>query len=109
MLRLARKSKLENLHFNYSNFYITVDYAQNLPLPHFGNKQPGDTYYYSLLGMHVFSLVDHWALKDYLYTFIYYKSEGKKGWNNVASMLYYYIIHYSTNSCLVSITVCIII
>ena len=93
-VRIARKSKIDNLHFNHSNFYITINYTQNLALLYSDDKHPSDIYYYSPLRLHVFSLVDHSAPNDYLYTFIYYEGEDKKGRNNVASMLYQYIIHY---------------
>ena len=34
-----------------------ADYAQNLDMPHFSLEQPGDTYYFSPLGIYVFGIV----------------------------------------------------
>ena len=35
------------------------DYCQNMGLPHFGNEQPGETYYYSPLGIYIFGIVNY--------------------------------------------------
>ena len=42
----------------------------------------------------MFGLVNYYAPKDYLCAFVYHEGEGKKGGNNVASMLYHYIIKH---------------
>jgi hypothetical protein len=53
-------------------------YDQNLRIPHFGKEQAGDTYYYSPLTINLFGLMDCYAYREFT---------GKKGSNNVASML----------------------
>ena len=63
------------------------DYSQNIDVPHFGSKYPGDTYYYSLLGVYIFGLCSKHISKENLYVYYYYKGDAKKGGNNVASML----------------------
>ena len=63
------------------------DFAQNLAIPHFGGEQPGETYYYSLLNINVFGIVDYATEK--LFTGVYTEGDGKKGGNNVVSMLYH--------------------
>ena len=86
-VRICKQNKQENLHFNCSNFVITFDFAQNLQLPYFGEEQPGDTYYFSPLSLNVFGIVDHSPETDHLYGFLYHEGEGKKGANNVASLI----------------------
>jgi len=36
----------------------TIDYSQNLDLPHLGDEQPGDCYYYSPINLYCFGIVD---------------------------------------------------
>lgn len=66
---------------------LVVDYCQNMELPFFGASQPGDTYYLSPLG--IFCLgVSNVGIEDHtLNAYIYHEGEGKKGGNNVASLL----------------------
>ena len=56
-----------------------------MDLPHFGSEQPGETYYYSLLKINCFGVTD--LSTDVLGSFIYDEGEGKKGGNNVCSLL----------------------
>lgn len=86
-VRIAKLSKEQNLHFNHSNYTITFNFAQNLELPHFGEKQPGDIYYFSPLTLNVFGIIDYSLQKDQCYCFTYHEGEGKKGSNNVASLV----------------------
>ena len=62
------------------------DYCQNMDIPHFGQEQPGETYYYSPLNINCFGCCDF--AKSKLDAFLYDEGEGKKGGNNVCSMLY---------------------
>jgi hypothetical protein len=41
-----------------SEYIIVCDYAKNLPLPHYGGKQPGVIYYVSTLAVNLFGIVD---------------------------------------------------
>ena len=65
---------------------FVCDYAQNLYVPNFGDEQPGETYYYSPLNAYVFGMVD--CSSNTLHAHLYMEGEGKKGGNNVASMIW---------------------
>ena len=64
---------------------FVCDYAQNMDLLHFGGEQPGDVYYFSPLNINVFGCCDYST--EHMQTFIYNKGEGKRGGNNVVSLL----------------------
>jgi len=70
-----------------------MDYMQNLGVPYFGSEQPGPTYYYSLLNVNVFGVVDMIAQK--LHVFCYDEGYGGKGGNDVASMVMEYLKVYN--------------
>ena len=53
----------------------------------FGASQPGDTYYFSLLKINVFGIFDCSILGGSLGDHVYNEGQGKKGGNNVASLL----------------------
>ena len=65
---------------------LVADYMQNLDMPHFGGEQPGDTYYFSPLTINGFGVVDYCV--EVLDAYIYTEAEGKKGGNNVVSLLH---------------------
>eukprot|EP00835_Amoeboradix_gromovi_P005598 NODE_542_length_6882_cov_0.127967.p1 type:complete len:332 gc:universal NODE_542_length_6882_cov_0.127967:2098-1103(-) len=67
--------------------HLSFDYAQNLWLPHLPN-QPASFYFMSLLNVCIFGLLDE--KKNIKMNYIYDESQGKKGSNNVVSM----IVHY---------------
>ena len=67
-------------------YTFIADYSQNLDLPHFGGEQPGETFYYSPLNIFQFGVVDP-TDNDKLYAFVYDEGDGKKGGNNVASLI----------------------
>ena len=62
------------------------DYCQNFGLPHFGNEQPGETYYYSPLGVYVFGIVNY--ADEKMNAYVYHEGEGAKGGNNVCSLVW---------------------
>ena len=68
-------------------YVFVADYSQNIELPFFGNSQPGDTYYFSHLKVNVFGVVDCCIPGGSLGAHVYHKGNGKKGGNNVASLL----------------------
>ena len=50
---------LTQFPFLYSSSYcMGVDYAQNMDIPHFGEEQPADIYYFSPLTVNVFGCTD---------------------------------------------------
>jgi len=65
----------------------TIDYAQNVMMPHFGSEQPGETYYYSPVNCFVLGIVDCGKVPMTLNAHVYFEDEGSKGGNNVASLL----------------------
>jgi hypothetical protein len=66
---------------------LVADYSQNLGLPHFGEEQPGDTYYFSPLSVYIFGIVDVSFSPDVLHAYGYTEDQGAKGGNNVASLI----------------------
>jgi hypothetical protein len=54
-------------------------------LPHHGNEQPGETYYYSPLSIFVFGITNY--ANEMLNAYVYDEGEAKKGGNNVCSLL----------------------
>ena len=56
-----------------------------MALPHFGSEQLGETYYFSPLSIYCFGVVD--LTTNTLYAHLYDVGKGKKGGNNVASLL----------------------
>jgi hypothetical protein len=65
-----------------------ADYAQNMYLPNFKSEQPGETYYYSPLNVYCFGIVDCSQEPSKLYAYNYTEDIGKKGGNNVSSLLW---------------------
>ena len=68
-------------------YCFIADYSQNMELPYFGASQPGDTYYFSALKINVFGIVDCSLFGGKLSAHVYHEGVGKKGGNNVASLL----------------------
>jgi hypothetical protein len=73
-------------HENRRYCFIT-DYSQNMELPYFGASQPGDTYHFSALKINVFGIVDCSLFGGKLSAHVYHEGVGKKGGNNIASLL----------------------
>ena len=69
-------------------FTLVADYAQNMYLPNFASSQPGATYYYSPLNAYCFGVVDGNTRPSKLYGHVYFEDIGKKGGDNVTSMLW---------------------
>jgi hypothetical protein len=70
---------------------IFGDYSQNLDLPYLGEHQPGETYYFSPLTVNCFGIANVGMEKATLTAYIYHEGEGKKGGNNVASLIHRYL------------------
>ena len=75
-----------NVVWPQKRYCLTGDYSQNLGLSHFGGVQPGETYYYSSLSISIFGLANH--ENEVLDAYVYSEGEGRKGGNNVASLIY---------------------
>jgi hypothetical protein len=61
-------------------------------LPQLGEHQVGATYYYSPLTINCFGIADVYLEQPKLSAYIYHEGEGKKGGNNVASLIMKHII-----------------
>ena len=89
----ALESKLDlesNITWPDKRYCVCGDYSQNLDLPHFGGEQPGDTYYFSPYSISIFGLVNH--ANEILSSYTYPEGVGKKGGNNVVSLIYKYLL-----------------
>lgn len=80
----------EGLEVNDQDDAIVVDYCQNLQYPHLAAEQPGKTYYLSPLVAFCFGVVD--LREERLQAFTYKESDGAKGANNVASLIYKHLV-----------------
>jgi hypothetical protein len=69
------------------HYCFIADYSQNMELPFGGESQPGDSYYFSALKINVFGIVDCSIFGSKLSAHVYHEGVGKKGGNNVASLL----------------------
>lgn len=90
----ARADRMNDVSHPNRTYTFIADYCQNLALPHFGQTQPGDTYYLTPLSLYVFGVVDVSHVgngaeeeQDHLYAHIYKEGTGEKGGNNVCSLL----------------------
>jgi hypothetical protein len=64
-----------------------------MELPVYNANQPGCTYYYSPLSVYNLGMIHHaheytnGEVKEYMYMYVIHKGVGKKGANNVASLV----------------------
>ena len=89
---LAQHDAIEETPHDERVYTLVMDYAQNCELPHLGSNQPGKTYYYSPLKINVFGIVNAGKNSGYLDAYLYHEGEGRKGGNNVASLLIKYLV-----------------
>jgi hypothetical protein len=83
----AKEDKMDNVSHSSRTYTFIANYSQNLDLPHFGGEQAGDTFYYSPLNsIFQFGVVDP-TYNDKLHGFVYDEGDGKKGGDNVASLI----------------------
>jgi hypothetical protein len=89
--KLAIESVIdEKCHINHGRV-IVCDFAQNLPLPHFGGEQPGDIYYLSSLTINLFGIIKFSTAPNKLTCYVYKESITRKCSNIVASMTMHYL------------------
>ena len=84
----AKEDAEKNTPWSQRMVVQIADFAQNLDMPHFGGEQPGDTYYFSPLGIYLFGIVSPYIHSSNLLCQYFTEGEGAKGGNNVASMLW---------------------
>jgi hypothetical protein len=74
-------------------YTFVVDHGQNMELPVYNKEQPGCTYYFSPLSIFDLGVVNHAYVYDdghvseHLHCQVYHEGVGKKGANNVASLI----------------------
>ena len=90
-IKEAHEDATNNVPHAERHYVRVMDYAQNLDIPHFGDEQPGETYYYSPLNVFVFGIADVTVQPTHLYAYCYDEGTGKKGANNVASLLMHHL------------------
>ena len=88
LVKISQQHEKDNIGWTERVVTEVADYAQNMDVPHFGSEQPGDTYFFSPLGVYVFGMVCLYNKIQDLIAQYYYKGERKKGGNNVASLIY---------------------
>ena len=82
-----------NKEHSIRSYCFVVDYGQNMELPLFNGEQPGPIYYYSGVIIPNLGMVDHThrypsgKIGPHMYTHIYTEGIGKKGSNNVVSLI----------------------
>lgn len=86
-MKKARESKGRD-EWSSSKDCLVADYCQNMALPHQGMTQPGETYYFSPLTINCFGTADAGFENPQMRAYVYDEGVGKKGGNNVASLLY---------------------
>lgn len=97
LVHKARQHVRLKLPFNRRSFTFVVDYGQNMELPVFNHEQPGCSYYYSPLSVYNLGMVDqayagpngddYGNPRDHMHLHVYHEGVGKKGANNVASLI----------------------
>ena len=81
-----------NIH-SEKTYTFVVDYGQNMEIPVYKEQQPGCTYYFSPLSMYNLGVVNHGhiynngKIGEHMYAHVYQEGVGKKGANNVASLI----------------------
>ena len=81
------------LPHNERSYCLVADYGQNMESPSFHQEQPGCAYYYLPCSVYNFGVVNHSHLYpdghigEHLHCHVYHEGVGKKGANNVASLL----------------------
>jgi hypothetical protein len=89
----SRRDRAEKTQHTDRTYTFIADYCQNMELPHFGNEQPGETYYLTPAKLEGFGVADVSYLgddgsdADHLYFHCYQEGYGAKGGLNVASMI----------------------
>ena len=92
-VQLAVDSAIAGKNHSEMVYTFVVDYGQNMELPTYRREQPGVTYYYSPLSVYNLGIVNHAHVCDdgrvteHLHAHVYHEGVGKKGANNVASLI----------------------
>ena len=86
LTRQASTIKLDLIK-TVKKYVFVVDYCQNMGVPHFGEQQPGETYYFTPKSIYCLGIADVTGPKANINAYMYEEEVGKKGGNNVASLI----------------------
>ncbi len=91
-----KKSQMSYSQINDKNILTTdlndvfyADYCQNLELPHFGQVQPSEIYYFSPLSISCFGIYN--CKNNKLYSYIYHEGNSNKGGDAVCSLIWKFL------------------
>jgi hypothetical protein len=87
----AIKNQVPQVAWSESIDVFIGDYCQNMSIPYVGAVQPGETYYFSPLSVFCFGMANLCHKDPTLDAYVYHEGEGKKGGNNVASLVYKFL------------------
>jgi len=87
----CREDAVNNKPVDQRTITLVADFSQNMELPLFGAEQPGETYYYTPLTVNAFGIVDTSTEPEHLHFYLYEEFVGRKGGNNVASLLIHHL------------------
>ena len=87
-MKEAKESNEAGVDWGSAKDCLVADYCQNMDLPHQGMTQPGETYYFSPLTINCFGTADAGQEFPCMNAYTYHEGEGKKGGNNVTSLLF---------------------
>jgi len=89
LLSLSKEQATTGVPHTAWTYTMCCDFAQNMDVPSYKGQQPGETYYYSPLNVYVFGCAEEFSDpgKSSLTAFAYPEYNGKKGGDNVASMV----------------------
>jgi hypothetical protein len=91
--KVEEAKKSVDKHHSERTYTFVVDYGQNMELPVFNQQQPGCTYYFSPMTVNNLGIVDHahkypdGMVSKHMHCHVYTDAVGKKGGNNVASLI----------------------
>ncbi|KAG7344887.1 hypothetical protein IV203_032418 [Nitzschia inconspicua] len=92
-IETSKKHRVQNVPHSDRVYTIIADFCQNMELPHFGQQQPGETYFLTPVKLEGFGVADvsyEWKdgkETDHLYFHCFVEGHGAKGGSNVASMI----------------------
>ena len=93
-MEIAVQDAAANKDHSESVYTFVVDYGQNMELPSYrGDSLSNSTYYFSPLSVFNFGVVNHahvyhdGRVSEHMHAHVYHEGVGKKGANNVASLI----------------------
>ena len=100
-IEIARTHVREKIVRSECTNVLIGDYAQYMYFPHFGEKQPGESYYYVPLNVSNFGMANVAACNscgdvcDHLYSHVCKEGTARRGGNEVASLVMKTLHHLS--------------